>query len=375
MTEVQQADATARRHEPRGRLFFLDSLRGVAALYVIFYHSLLVPQPHPPLTNYLMLKFASFGGTGVYLFFVISGFSLHMTMQRHERTGLMVLSYSVSRLFRIAPLFYVILAYYIVRDNWYLSQPLYLRPVAYNLTFLFNLIPGKQEGIVWASWTIGVEMIFYALFIPLYRSKFRTQLLWFSVSIVTTMIMHLTLPADYVLFSVVGYMPLFIIGMWAYPAYRRLLARPNHAPLAPVLIGAGAAVLIVCALAGEVGSIWERVPIGLAYASILIGAGLGDGDTLIGRIFRFFGLISYSAYLLHPVVIYALHRAIDWSIGSLPGDLRYYATLTMVTIVTTAFAYLTYRLVERPGVRWGDVAFRQLTSRVRSRTNAAPEHE
>jgi peptidoglycan/LPS O-acetylase OafA/YrhL len=33
-----------------------------------------------------------------------------------------------------------------------------------NLTFVFNLWPGHEEGIAWASWTIGVEMLFYIIF-------------------------------------------------------------------------------------------------------------------------------------------------------------------------------------------------------------------
>jgi peptidoglycan/LPS O-acetylase OafA/YrhL len=32
-----------------------------------------------------------------------------------------------------------------------------------SVTFTFNLFPSQVEGIVWASWSIGVEMLFYAI--------------------------------------------------------------------------------------------------------------------------------------------------------------------------------------------------------------------
>ncbi len=58
-----------------------------------------------------------FGGTGVLLFFVISGFSLSMTMTRHNRATVPILSYATSRFFRIAPLFYTVLLASVLRDT------------------------------------------------------------------------------------------------------------------------------------------------------------------------------------------------------------------------------------------------------------------
>jgi peptidoglycan/LPS O-acetylase OafA/YrhL len=58
------------------RLLSVDSLRGIAALYVVFFHLLYVAKPSPTISNYILKAVLDFGGTGVYLFFVISGFSL-----------------------------------------------------------------------------------------------------------------------------------------------------------------------------------------------------------------------------------------------------------------------------------------------------------
>ena len=62
----------------RERLHFLDSLRGLAAIYVVFFHVLMVSASGPTISNFLLSQFVHFGGTGVFLFFVISGFSLSL---------------------------------------------------------------------------------------------------------------------------------------------------------------------------------------------------------------------------------------------------------------------------------------------------------
>ena len=69
------------------RLHFIDALRGLAALYVLLYHFVLIPQPnvyvHPAIRP-LVLN----GWSGVTLFFVISAFTLCFTLdQRKQRAS------------------------------------------------------------------------------------------------------------------------------------------------------------------------------------------------------------------------------------------------------------------------------------------------
>jgi peptidoglycan/LPS O-acetylase OafA/YrhL len=86
----------------------LDNLRGLSAIYVVLFHTALVPTYRLPLPA-LLKNFVLFGGSGVLLFFAISGFSLSLTMPRHLTTATPALSYALSRFFRIAPLFYFLL--------------------------------------------------------------------------------------------------------------------------------------------------------------------------------------------------------------------------------------------------------------------------
>ncbi|HCX30343.1 MAG TPA: hypothetical protein DHU55_11360, partial [Blastocatellia bacterium] len=66
-----------------GRLQSIDALRGVAALGVVLYHAVLRTENAVP-NNFFrwpvrLLQFgSSFGYIGVFLFFVISGFCIHL---------------------------------------------------------------------------------------------------------------------------------------------------------------------------------------------------------------------------------------------------------------------------------------------------------
>src|SRR6476620_2186971 len=74
------------------RLRGIDALRGAAALGVVFYHA--VDQSQKVVPNNLFqypIRFvqftSSFGYIGVFLFFVISGFCIHLQWARAKAAG------------------------------------------------------------------------------------------------------------------------------------------------------------------------------------------------------------------------------------------------------------------------------------------------
>ena len=354
MGPVQDQRLTT-RHRPSGsgdRLHALDSLRGLAAIGVVFLHLLLVPKPNPVIVSPIVSRLVMFGGTGVFLFFVISGFSLAMTMPSHDRARNPLLSYWMRRVFRIAPLFYAMIVVSMLRDQWCFGWHASLTSLAANMTFLFNLLPGHQEGIVWASWTIGVEMLFYVLFPAIYRLSTVAQMGLAAAFTVLFEVVDGFAPA-YFFRSVIGCLPLFVIGILAFKAYSWLKDDPRRKVLGIAITTAGLLMLFVCALTfGSGMNIHFREPIGLGYGALVVGCLLLRPRMLESRL-TFFGAISYSLYLVHAPILYAcspLFRAIT---TALPDSLSYFVCAVVAFGVAVPVAWVVWLCLEKPADDFG----------------------
>lgn len=335
----------------QGRLHFLDSLRGLAAIYVVFFHTLMVPNPPPVLHGWALSQLVHFGGTGPFLFFIISGFSLSLTMPRHDRRAMPAVSYGLSRFFRIAPLFYFVMAVLCLVYKYPYVGP---KTLGLNVAFLFNLAPGKQFGIVPASWTIGVEMLFYIAFLPIKRASLAIQLLICLIAVCGFVAQLFVLPPTYTYWTVLGYFPLFIFGMWAFDLFERLRQSPRARQLGGALLGLGVVLLLFCIcfpLAEK--NVGLRIPIGIGYAALLVGCGLLPVAVLEARPLQFFGKISYSVYLIHVPIVTYLGPSFQNISRVVPGAISYWLCAFLVLAIATPLATLTYNFIEVPGEKLG----------------------
>jgi len=347
------------------RLGYLDSLRGLAALYVLVYHAILLAQPNLIVPD-LYAPFFMAGGTGVMLFFVVSAFSLCLTWPRHEKTGIPLSSYFISRFLRIAPLFYfMMIAIYIrdifVFDTWHSAGKVFI-----NAAFLFNLFPQAQEGYVWASWAIGVEFLFYVLF-PLFY--YMTSSLWQRLTLVfltgvLTMLYFAWLPtlhieeatrAGFMNSGLLRFLPVFAMGMVAFDVVRRLHDAPNAREIGGALVALSVLVYgaIIAGYLPMLASIYGQ---GFCYALLLVGLALHPFWLYVNPLTRFFGKISYSVYLLHPPIVYALSPAYRWiaEMRFAKSDaVTFWLSIGLTLAIVTPLAMLTYRFIEVPGIELG----------------------
>jgi peptidoglycan/LPS O-acetylase OafA/YrhL len=350
----------------RGRLEFLDALRGLAAAYVVIYHMTLMPQPQLVLPRWAE-KFTLMGGTGVTLFFIVSAFSLYYTMPMREGSTRPTASFYLHRFFRVAPLFYFLILVSWIRDAWLFDVRHSLGAVVGSATFIFNLFPLRQEGFVWAGWTIGVEMIFYALF-PLIYSRvrdrhkaiafvFATLLFWYFVGLVLD---YLVLPQGWresiLQWSTFKHFPIFATGIVLY--YWFLGIDPDS----PVAQSKGQAALfagIFTYLALVQG--WLPNILGnpyyfqaVAYGLIFMGLAWFPWKLVVNRLTSFLGKVSYSVYLLHPTIVYLL-IPVYRSIHEQQTDLTvaFIVCTGLTFLILLPLAWVSYRLIELPGIRLG----------------------
>lgn len=132
----------------------VDIARGIAALGVMTYHLLYYEQ---------IADLARVSYYFVYAFFIISGFSLYVTYRDRLATPDQVHTYAVKRFRRIAPLFWFsILLYVLLVDVP--ANALTVIPLNMSLAFGFGN-PGSAS-LLTGGWSIGIEMVFY-LCLPL----------------------------------------------------------------------------------------------------------------------------------------------------------------------------------------------------------------
>ncbi len=152
---------------PRQRLAWLDALRGTAALWVVYQHwgARVLPSVHA-------VVFSVFdpGLYGVLVFFLISGYIVPASL---ERTG-SVRTFWISRLFRLFPLFAVVIGLALALDM--LGAPALgdakrdVVATALAHLFMLNDLLGVPNLVV-VIWTLSYEMVFYLLVTALFTAR------------------------------------------------------------------------------------------------------------------------------------------------------------------------------------------------------------
>ena len=148
------------------RIDFLDGLRGVAILAVVFFHAYYRWQPIEPYSQSAAIQsLASFGWLGVQLFFCISGYVIYLSL--YKSSGL--LSFAKKRFLRLAPAMYVA-SFFLFFSAFYISE----RPE--GAVKFFDMLPGllfiepyylsklpllDVQSLDGAFWSLYIEVKFY----------------------------------------------------------------------------------------------------------------------------------------------------------------------------------------------------------------------
>jgi peptidoglycan/LPS O-acetylase OafA/YrhL len=334
----------------------IGALRGVAALYVALFHMTYVPSVHPAVAEWL-LPFVTAGYSGVPLFFIISSFTLCHTMQG-RRESHSTLRFYGRRLVRIVPLFYFVLLVTIARKalrHRFVSAPALLC----NVSMLFNLVPGKEQGIVMASWSIGVEMLFYAAFPWLFRRVnslgravvFFVAALAFS-GVFSLIVERLPLSLDarinFFKFSVFRSLPCFAVGMIVYWFYRSRAKKPLSRAMGYWLVAAGGAGFFALVALNLNNSKPAFALHSVVYGLLVTGLLVTNWGVLVNRVTERLGDLSYSLYLWHPLVIVSVMGLYPRFYLRLPRTLAWFGCLTLTLSVLIPLAFLSYRFIEEP---------------------------
>lgn len=136
---------------------FIDFLRGIAILLVFINH---IPRNEDILfsnLNFLQSYFFKFGTFGVQLFYIVSAFTLLVSLNSYKEKN--YINFFIRRIFRVVPIFFLGIYFYSFHISFGSTD---LKNVILNLLFLNNLIPPSNDLIPGGA-TISTEMNFYLL--------------------------------------------------------------------------------------------------------------------------------------------------------------------------------------------------------------------
>jgi len=333
----------ARLAEQSGhRYAALDGLRGFLALGVLFTHVMTTRGWY--VDGRWDASFAPFyvvsGQAGVSLFFMITGF---LFWSRALQGPIDAPALYRSRLRRLTPMYLVSVALALVviaaLSGLHLdTDPVQLaREVRPWLSFGFidtGPVNGVQEAhfVNAVYWTLAFEWSFY-LALPLLALFARGR----AFVLLAAVVLFFGLRTPITLNFLAG-------ALIAAAVHNRWLAGRLASPwLAPIPIAALAGVLAMDS---------AYSPHAVALLAVFF-AFVADGNTLCGLLrtsaARLLGLVSYSFYLLHGIVVFVAYRMLD---GAVPvaglGAAQHWAVAAVATLFAVALSAITYRHVEYP---------------------------
>ncbi|WP_214411495.1 acyltransferase family protein [Sphaerisporangium fuscum] len=406
------------------RQSWLDALRGLAALIVVFEHSLdaLLPEVRGSVSPWF-----DFGQYGVLVFFLVSGYVVPVSLERRGS----VRGFWITRFFRLYPLWalaaaagtvFGVLGVYSVLPGeaadrpwtWFLA----------HVTMLQDLL--QVPSVVNVFWTLSYEMAFYLLVTAMFvfgvhRASTATSLTFAVCAVVAGALVPAGWLSRALGGGVVGVAVVVLLcGIAAVLSANRDLRLHGAAVIAVLAlvlltfnsrVGAWESLIILATMFGGTAiyrierspAAWARkrwllvlVPVLSVAAAVALGpgwgmsavdqqafkwgwstavvaawltfaAGLALRHRTVSPLLVWLGLTSYSIYLLHPLILQVVRRiTMDPAGIPLAARLAWEGALFAAVIGCAA---LSHRFVERPAQRLGHRLAR--AAAVQERGNAA----
>jgi peptidoglycan/LPS O-acetylase OafA/YrhL len=364
-----------------GRMLTLDAMRGGAALLVVTYHALgVAPLTAPSGWEWWLPQITAyavhFAYAGIYLFFVISGFCIHLFWARARAAGVhepvvKFFTFWKRRVRRLYPPFVAALALYLCYSAY--KTPVhvtgfYVWDVVLHLFMLHNIDSRTVYSINGAFWTLAIEeQLYLAYFLLLFLRirygwtktlllSFSTRVIWLILARLMSYSVGINIPlgeaaaTNWFIWALGALSVEAALGITKLPAW---CSRKSAAAL--VL---GCAMLLAQTLPmvhhvkwlHDIGWLIMHPAWGLGFFILVNYAVAAEQRWRVesSRIPRLIpmlasiGLMSYSLYLTHAFVLMHWY----WF-----GFTRFHI-LTISVLITTplsvAFALVFFRVFERP---------------------------
>jgi peptidoglycan/LPS O-acetylase OafA/YrhL len=375
-------------HAPSLHINWLDSLRGFAVLFVFLYHCLGWAYGSKPFLwdgqfrdlgqplDYFVILPLVFGWSGVAIFFVVSGFCIHLSYSKNPKW----VSFFWRRFWRIWPPYFAALLLFFVTDYSIgnLSRENGFVQLISHSFLVHNFSRLTHFGINPSFWSIAVEAQLYLVYPLLLAIQSRIgwrNCLWVALGIEILLNMGgMAFHAASIQFpfflsqSPFAYWFSWSIGAWIAHVYSKGLSVPWPRLAHPVILGLAAFLcwlyrptepllfLLMSALTASL--IVQKLNRNTMFRHIEAS---GQRSRFI-RVLEFFGQISFSLYLLHQPIISICNIMLN-KIGiivGLPHYLHFTILIMVAWPVVTLSSWMFYKTAEVGSIALGKTLWKRI---------------
>lgn len=375
------------------RFQVLDGFRGICALSVAVYH-IHIPQSFGEWAFFRNAHYL------VSFFFVLSGFVMVHTYGQRLATTDQFKQFFITRTFRLYPLHVSVLLLAIALEVMKLgaehagiafNQPSFTgqrapQEIIPNLLLLQSWWPGfNPQSYNFPAWSISVEYYIYMIFAGILLCTPRiATLIFLMISIMATAC--LCLGFGYLMEPALQGLSCFFAGVMTYQLYQvihnKRIPRWLHTALEVVGI-----CLTVSVLVSDIDH--KQIILMLVFCALMLifsFEGGGISTLLKAPPFEKLGALSYSIYMTHAMVLFALTLAMllvgkvtGYTIvtyaAAAPGPMLSFHNgvadnflLIGLLIIIVGISAVSHRLIEQHGIEWG----KRLSRRGRTTSAISP---
>lgn len=353
---------------------YIDSLRGIAVLLVLFVHTGNIYKYCPVMLGNL----ATVGRHGVQLFYLMSAFTLFLSFsQKWGKERNPILNFFIRRFFRIAPMFYLAVILYLPlggSEYWLGDAPGISKwNLLATLTFTNGWNPYWINSVIGVNWSIAVEVTFYILIPLLYFriTNVRSAMIWFCASLFLAellafflyrhpLIQHPVLWEGFLYMFFPRQFPVFTLGILLFFVKKHIDLNQDQQKF--FIRHATQVLLFAIFLWG--GLAFIPVPFipthylhSIVFWIFSFSLALVPNKYLVNSFTKGLGKISYSIYLTHWGCVYFLSIMLPQtllapSLGITAGG-KYFLTFLLLLSMSSSLSWVTYKFIEKPGQDWG----------------------
>ncbi len=350
----------------------IDVLRGIAILMVIAVHVKISLTLNIEELHSIFFMLFQYGQMGVQLFFVMSAYTLTLSMEKRHDSSEPLVYYFIRRIFRIAPLYYfgiflymivVPLIEYFIIHQFKIDEQYTFMNIMVNIFFLNGIFESANNNIVPGGWSIGTEVLFYGLF-PIFffivQKKNINVFFLLTIIFVFNLLIQITLKnyfnvevsnGSFYYYSILNQLPVFFLGMILY-IYEDNEKFKSFFNVYTFLIFT---VFAMYFYKSHDSYSFGFVPLFSALSFLSLYYIVQESNLRKVQILAFIGKISYSMYILHFIVIHYLVKFFEPILLNIANT---YFTLIILYILTIIVSFvlgiISEKFIEKNGIKYGN---------------------